>query len=118
MGLFGNDNEQNARLDALEAHVRNLTETVQQNELGLVQLQVIMGALSSRIESKLSADDLDPNMVELSEQLSAARIEQENASKAANESWAAMQSGVQDAIGKLRVSAAEVAGKLESELRD
>lgn len=35
MGLFGNDKEQDARIDALESHVRAISEAIQQTEYGI-----------------------------------------------------------------------------------
>ena len=42
MGIFGNDKLQDERLDALEEHVRSLTETVQANQADLAQTWIVM----------------------------------------------------------------------------
>ncbi len=40
MGLFGNDKEQDARLDAIESHVRAMTEALQMNQLDVAKLHI------------------------------------------------------------------------------
>ena len=40
MGLFGNDEQQDQRLDAIESYLRMLTEMAQQNELDISSLRL------------------------------------------------------------------------------
>jgi hypothetical protein len=114
MGIFGNDDEQNARLDALENHVRNLSDGVQQNLLDLVELRVIMIAMRAKIGQKLSNDDVDPTIVALNEQLGAARIDIDKAAEAATESWTAMHAGAAESLRILRASAAEATARVDA----
>ena len=113
MGIFGNDDEQNARLDALENHVRNLSDGVQQNLLDLVELRVTMIAMRAQIGQRLSNDD-----VALNEQLGAARIDIDKAAEAATESWTAMHAGAAESLRILRASAAEATARVDAKPND
>ena len=55
MGLFGNNDEQDARLDALETHVRALSESVQRNQLDTTNLHLKLISLQTKVDEKLSA---------------------------------------------------------------
>ncbi len=110
MGLFGNDEQQDQRLDALETHIRGLTETVQNSQLDMSGIQIQLIKLEAQIGGKLSEDDVDPTLIELGEQLGVARRQLGEASTAAAESWSALQAGVAEAAATLRAgiqSAAE-----------
>ncbi len=110
MGLFGNDEQQDQRLDALEAHIRGLTETVQNSQLDMSGIQIQLIKLEAQIGGKLSEDDVDPTLIELGEQLGVARRQLGEASTAAAESWSTLQAGVTEAAATLRAgiqSAAE-----------
>ena len=105
MGIFSHFEEQEERLNALEDHVRFLTEVVQQNEIDLAAGLVALLALQAQIDEKVSASDVDPVMKEINEQLGVARDQYQRAAAAASESWATMQSGVRDSLATLRASA-------------
>ncbi len=110
MGLFGNDEQQDQRLDALESHIRALTETVQKNQLDTSGIQIQLIKLEAQIGGKLSEADVDPALIELGEQLGVARRQLGEASTAAAESWSALQAGVAEAAATLQAgiqSAAE-----------
>ncbi len=110
MGLFGNDEQQDQRLDALESHIRSLTETVQKNQLDTSGIQIQLIKLEAQIGGKLSEADVDPALIELGEQLGVARRQLSEASTAAAESWSALQAGVAEAAATLQAgiqSAAE-----------
>ncbi len=110
MGLFGNDEQQDQRLDALESHIRGLTETVQKNQLDTSGIQIQLIKLEAQIGGKLSEADIDPALIELGEQLGVARRQLGEASTAAAESWSALQAGVAEAAATLQAgiqSAAE-----------
>ena len=40
MGIFGNDKEQDARIDALESHVRAISEAIQQTQLDGMKVNI------------------------------------------------------------------------------
>lgn len=118
MGLFGNDDQQDERLDDLEVYLRGLTEVVQQNALDVSQLRVNLISIRAQIENKLSSDDVDPAIIALNEQIGVARVELEKTSQAASESWSTLQAGAQDALAILRTSVAQASDRIEQELRD
>ncbi len=104
MGLFGDDELQDERLNALENHLRRLTEAVQQNQLDLAASQIKVLGLEAQIGEKVTAADVDPMVNDLNEKLGKAREVIEEASKAAEGSWVALQSGVSESVGILRSS--------------
>ncbi len=104
MGLFGDDDLQDQRLNALENHVRRLTEAVQQNQLDLAASQIKVLGLEAQIGKKISAADFDPMVIDLNEKLGKAREVIEEASKVAEDSWVALQKGVREKVGILQSS--------------
>ena len=104
MGLFGDDDLQDERLNALENHLRRLTEAVQQNQLDLAASQIKVLGLEAQIGEKVSAADFDPIVIDLNEKLGKAREVITEASKVAEDSWVALQSGVSESVGILRSS--------------
>lgn len=118
MGLFGNDKEQDARLQALENHIRELTETVIQGGLDLVALRVAQINLQAQVEGKVSADEVDPAISALNEQLGVARDELSKAAAAAEDSWSTLRAGATEALDALRRSVDEAASQIERDLGD
>ena len=120
MGLFGDDKRQNERLDALEQHIRVLTETVQQNQLDITACRIgILGiqaeidlaaeAIQKRLDEKVSTDSIDPVLHELNAELGQARARLEESSQAAVETWSTLQGGLREAFDTLRTSVDETA---------
>lgn len=121
MGLFGDDKRQDERLDALEAHIRVLTESAQQNELDIAETQItlmetksVVGQLQDQVGQKLSVDEIDPMLGKLNEQLGSARDRLNEVSRAADESWATLQGGARESFATLRSSVREARSRLES----
>lgn len=104
MGLFGDDDLQNERLNALENHLRRLTEAVQQNQLDLAASQIKVLGLEAQIGEKVSVSDLDPIVIDLNEKLGKAREVIEEASKVAEGSWVALQRSVREKVSILQSS--------------
>ena len=104
MGLFGDDDLQDERLDALENHLRRLTEAVQQNQLDLAASQIRVLGLEAQIGEKVSAADVDPIVIDLNEKLGKAREVIEETSKVAEDSWVALQKGVREKVDILQSS--------------
>ena len=75
MGIFGDDKLQDQRLDALENHIRKLTQTVQANQADLAETQIAILGLQAKVDEKISAADVDPTIVKLNEELATARQE-------------------------------------------
>ena len=113
MGIFGNDEQQDKRLDALEKHLRELTQTVQTNQADLAETRISLLGLQARIDEKVSVSDVDPMLIKLNEELDIARKELEKSSAAASESWTTLQSGVSDAFEMLRKSVRQASEKIE-----
>ena len=78
MGIFGNDEQQDKRLDALEKHLRELTQTVQTNQADLAEARISLLGLQARIDEKVSISDVDPMLIKLNEDLDIARKELES----------------------------------------
>ena len=121
MGLFGDDKRQDERLDALEAHIRVLTESAQQNELDIAEAQItlmetksVVGQLQDQVGRKLSVDEIDPVLGQLNEQLGSARDRLNEISEAADESWATLQGGARESFATLRSSVREARSRMES----
>ena len=112
MGLFGDDKAQNLRLDALEAHVRQLTEDVHQNRLDVAALRLDLMRVQGEVDEKISTADVDQDLLDLNAQLKEARQRQEAAEAAAEESWATLQSGARESYATLRASIEEAAARL------
>jgi hypothetical protein len=118
MGLFGNDKEQDARIDAIEYHVRLVSDALQQGQLDIAALTVKVIGLQSQLGDKLSEDDFDPSVIALNEQLAEARVEIDKVSSAATESWSTLHSGASEALSTLRKSVATASEELEEKLKD
>jgi len=104
MGIFGDDKLQDERLEALEGHVRALTQTVQANQADLAEAHIAILQLQAEVDDKVSEADVDPAVASLNEDLGRAREELERSKAAASESWATLQGGVNDAFESLRTS--------------
>ncbi len=120
MGLFGDDKRQDERLDALEQHIRVLTETVQQNQLDIAacrigilatqaEIETAAKAIEDRLEEKVSSSEIDPVLQELNAELGQARVRLEESSEAAVETWGTLQGGLRDAFDTLRTSLEDAA---------
>ena len=112
MGIFSHFKEQEERLDALEDHVRLLTEAVQQNQIDLATGLLGLLSLQAQVDGKVSTSDVDPVIKEINEKLGVAREQYQHASASASESWAKLQVGVQDSLTKLRASAESARARL------
>lgn len=113
MGLFGDDKRQDEQIAALEEHIRILTETVQANQVDLIEGRIALLALQAQINEKVSAADVDPTIVQLNEELTTARDQLDEATAAASESWATLQQGVHDAFETLRTSVRQAAERIQ-----
>ena len=117
MGLFADDKAQDKRLDALEQHLRALTETVHRTQIDFADLRIstlgLQKSLEGKLDAKLSTSDVDPAFVALHDKLAEARKQSEELTSAAEESWATLEdasrkaletlsSGVRDASDRLK----------------
>ena len=120
MGLFADDKRQDERLDALEQHIRVLTETVQQNQLDITvcrigilaiqaEIETAAKVIEDRLDEKVSSGEVDPVLQELNAELGKARVRLEESSEAAVETWGTLQGGLRDAFDALRTSLEDAA---------
>ena len=119
MGLFGDDKLQDERLNALEAHIRVLTEIQQQNQLDITENNILLieahgmiAALQNQVGKKVDAADVDPALGELNDSLAAARVKLQELSRAAAESWRTLHDGISASTATLRTSAREARDRL------
>ena len=113
MGLFGEDKRQDERLDALEHHVRVLTETVRANQVDLAEGRIAILELQAKLDDKVSAADIDPTIVKLNEDLATARQDLAKTGAAASESWAMLQEGTRKSFNTLRDSVQAAADRVK-----
>ena len=101
MGLFGDDKLQDQRLDALEAHIRKLTETVQSIQADLAAGRIALMEIQAQLDEKISAADVDPTFDALNAKLAEARKQMQQAAEAGEESWKTLQTGASSAFETL-----------------
>lgn len=112
MGLLGRDDRQDERLEALEAHVRKLTETLQQAQLDAAAHRIDLMRVQASINEKISSDELDPTFIELNQELGEARKKYEQVSAAAVDSWGTIHEGAAEAMSLLRASVESAADRV------
>jgi flagellar biosynthesis component FlhA len=115
MGIFGDDKIQDVQIEALQSHVRKLTEDVQQNQLDLADIRISLMTLQGALKEKLSVADVDPDLLELNKDLAEARQESEKVAAAAEESWNTLQKGASESFKTLRDSIQKAAERLTQE---
>lgn len=102
MGLFGNDEEQDIRLNELENHIKNLTYQTQQNQADIASIQLQVIAIEKQISTKISKDEIDPAFSSISQEIKIAREELQKASTSASETWGPLQTGATESLNILR----------------
>jgi hypothetical protein len=115
MGLFGNDKEQDARLDAIEDWLQGLTGVVQKNHLAASQLRIDLMKLQSSVDEKLAATDFDPTVMKLNDSLAQARVKYEAAKSAAADNWTDLQKGAMQALEALDQELQEAADRMDDD---
>ena len=117
MGIFGNDREQDARLDALESHLRAISEAIHQNQLDVINLRLALIKMESVVGDKVDTGEIDPVISALNEQLGVAREEYDRMAAAASDSWDSLHQGATDAVTALRTAVEEAAERVEQEFQ-
>ena len=115
MGIFGNDKEQDARIDSLESHVRAISEAIQQTQLDVMKVNISLIRTEQLLGDKVSSADVDPGIVALNQQLGVAREEYEKMSAAAEDSWTTLHAGATEALATLRSSVEDAAARVQQE---
>ena len=116
MALFETDKEQDARLDALEAHIRAISEGLQQNQLDVIKLGIGLIRMEAMVGEKIDASDVDPTITALNEQLGVARAEYQRLEAAAQDTWSSLHDGATAAVATLRASVEEAQARIEQEI--
>ena len=111
MGIFTHFKEQDARLEALEEHVRQISEDLQKSQIDLVRQEIMVMSLQSQLESKVSTGDIDPGIAALNKEIVEARSEYNKLSSAASDSWSKIYSAVSDSVEKIRAKVEQAANK-------
>ena len=111
MGIFTHFKEQDARLEALEEHVRQVSEALQKSQIDLARQEIMVMSLQSQLEKKVSIEDIDPAITALNHEIAEARSEYDKLSSAASDSWSNIYSTLSDSVEKIRAKVEEVASK-------
>ena len=109
MGIFTHFKEQDDRLEALEEHVRQISEALQKSQIELVRQEIMVMSLQSQLESKVSTEDIDPGIAALNKEIAEARSEYDKLSSAAADSWSTIYSAVSDSVEKIRAKVEQAA---------
>lgn len=115
MGLFGNDQAQDARLDAIEEWLHGLTGMVQKHQLDTAKLRLDLLKLQARVEEKLSEEDFDPVIMQLSNKITEARAVAKKATDSAEEGWTVLQKSAMTAREELNEELDEAAKRLDND---
>lgn len=102
MGIFGNDSEQDARLDEIERAMRRVTEQVGELSIDLSVTRIELLKTRMAVGDSVKTDELDPVFGELNESFKTTRAQLEESKAAADEAWAMVQNGSDEALQSLR----------------
>lgn len=102
MGIFGNDNQQDERLDAIERKMRRMTEQIGQLsvDLGITRMELLKARVA--IGDAIAAAEVDPMFGQLNEVLKETRAKLEASQAAADDAWVTLQDSNDDALETLR----------------
>ena len=111
MGIFTHFKEQDARLEALEEHVRQISEALQKSQIDLTRQEIMVMSLQSQLERKVSTEDIDPGITALNKEIAEVRNQYNKLSSAASDSWSKIYSAVSDSVEKIRAKVEQAANK-------
>ena len=102
MGLFGHDDEQDDRLDAIESQLRRMTEQIGQLsvDLGVTRMELLKARVA--IKDAVKAAEVDPMFGQLNESLVKARAQLEASASAADDAWVTLQGSSDEALETMR----------------
>jgi chromosome segregation ATPase len=101
MDLFG-IKEHDERHDEVERQLRRLIEQVAQLSIDLSMTRAELRSLSNVVEGKVSAADVDPDIIELNEGIKAARVKLKQAQAAADKEWGRINNELAKSVEDLR----------------
>ena len=102
MGLFGHDDEQDDRLDAIERQMRRMTDQIGQLsvDLGVTRMELLKARVA--VGEAVKAAEVDPMFGQLNESLGEAREKLEASQAAADDAWITLQNSSNDALATMR----------------
>lgn len=102
MGIFGDDDSQDARLDQLEWHVRRLVEEVQQLsiDLGVTRTELLRARID--LGGAVRKGDVDPSIVALNEAAGESRKHVDAARSASEDRWGELRQRADESLDQLR----------------
>ena len=106
MDLFGlKEHEQ--RHEQVERHLRRLIEQVAQLTIDLGETRMQLRELALEVQGKVSADEVDPALVEMNEGIQRAREQLGETQEAAEDAWGELSDELDDAVQDLRARFAD-----------
>ena len=102
MGIFGHDAEQDERLDAIEHHMRRMTEQIGQLsvDLGVTRMELLKARVA--VGEAVKATELDPVFGQLNVVLKDTRAKLEASQAASDEAWITLQDSSDNALETMR----------------
>jgi|GEM_PF-203066 len=119
LGRTGQENLthlQDARIEALEGHVRAGAHALQETQAALVDLTAMLLLLGKELETKVAASEIDPAIQNLNRDLGEARVVMQEAASATKESWGKAQQEANVVFEKLRTGLAGATKDLKKSL--
>lgn len=114
MGIFGNDQEQDERLNAIEEWLQGLTKVVQNHQLNTAELRLELLKLQAGVDRKLSENDFDPLVMQFSDKITEAREVAKQAADTAGEGWAKIQKSAISSLEDLNEELARAVENVEN----
>lgn len=113
MGLFGHDDQQDDRLDAIERQLRRITEQVGELsiDLGVTRMELLKTRLE--VSQTVRAGDLDPTFGALNDSLKDTRSKLAESRAAADDAWTTLQDSSDDALQTLRTGIDDAWSRLD-----
>jgi chromosome segregation ATPase len=101
MDLFGlKEHEQ--QHEQVERHLRRLVEQVAQLTIDLGETRMQLRELALEVQGKVSADEVDPSVVELNEGIKRAREQLGETQEAAEDAWGELSDELDESVQNLR----------------
>ena len=102
MGIFGRDDEQDDRLDAVERQLRRITEQIGELSIDLGVTRMELLKTRAEVSRSVKEADLDPVFGALNESISQTRAKLAESRAAADDAWSTLQGSSDEALATLR----------------
>jgi uncharacterized membrane protein HdeD (DUF308 family) len=119
LGRTGQDvltHVQDARVEALERHVRSMAKALQETQVVLAEQSAALFTLGAELREKVSVSEVDPLIRDLNGKLGEARQRMQAAATSTRESWDETQQQANATLEKLHRSSSEITGRLKRQL--